>query len=235
MRLVWDEVGQHFYEAGTRQGVLYPQNNSGQYGTGVPWNGLTAVTESPSGAEETALYADDRKYLSLYSAEDFGCTIEAYTYPDEWAECDGSAAIANGVYAAQQPRKGFGFSYRTVLGNDLVGESYGYKLHIVYGCKASPSEKSYATINDSPDAITFSWEVKTTPVTVTGLEKPTACLTILSTEVSDEAMAALEDVLYGTETTQPRLPMPSEVVSIINGESGETGETGESGEPTTGD
>lgn len=225
MKIVWDETGKHFYESGTRNGVLYPQGSDGNYSKGVPWNGLTAVTESPSGAEETALYADDRKYLSLYSAEEFGCTIEAYTYPDEWAECDGSAALASGVYAAQQPRKGFGFSYRTVLGNDLLGESYGYKLHLVYGCKASPSEKSYATINDSPDAVTFSWEVKTTPIEVASLEKPTAILTIDSTKADSEALAAIEAILYGSATQEPRLPLPAEVLEIIN-EHGETGESG---------
>ena len=227
MKIVWDKTGEHFYESGTRNGVLYPQDASGNYAKGVPWNGLTAVTESPSGAEETALYADDRKYLSLYSAEEFGCTIEAYTYPDEWAECDGSAELDEGIYAAQQPRKGFGFSYRTVLGNDLVGESYGYKLHLVYGCKASPSEKSYATINDSPDAVTFSWEVKTTPIEVPSLEKPTAILTIDSTKANENVLKAIEDILYGSETQEPTLPLPSKVLEIISRESGETGDTGD--------
>lgn len=221
-KLTWDESGQRIYETGTRHGVLYPKKDDGTYDKGVAWNGLTAVTESPSGAEETALYADDIKYLSLYSAEEFGCTIEAYTYPDEWEACDGSAEIAPGVHAGQQPRKGFGFSYRTVLGNDAQGESYGYKLHLVYGAMASPSEKSYSTINDSPDAVTFSWEVKTTPVNVASLPKPTAILTIDSTKVEATKLVALEAVLYGTNSgqgsdgTEPRLPLPDEVVQLVS-------------------
>lgn len=221
-KLTWDETGQRIYETGTRHGVLYPKKDDGTYDKGVAWNGLTAVTESPSGAEETALYADDIKYLSLYSAEEFGCTIEAYTYPDEWEACDGSAEIAPGVHAGQQSRKGFGFSYRTVLGNDAQGESYGYKLHLVYGAMASPSEKSYATINDSPDAVTFSWEVKTTPVNVTSLPKPTAILTIDSTKADATKLAALEAILYGTDAagnvngTDPRLPLPDEVVTLLS-------------------
>lgn len=215
-KLTWDESGARLYETGTRRGVLYPKTDTGAYGHGVAWNGLTAVTESPSGAEETALYADDQKYLSLYSAEEFSCTIEAYTYPDEWAECDGSASIAAGVYAGQQVRKGFGFSYRTVLGNDEKGENYGYKLHIVYGAAASPSEKSYATINDSPDAVTFSWEVKTTPIS-TGIDslKPTAILTIDSTKADATKLVALEAILYGSEESEPRLPLPSEVIELM--------------------
>lgn len=217
-KLTWDDSGARLYETGTRRGVLFPKTDTGAYGEGVAWNGLTAVTESPSGAEETALYADDQKYLSLYSAEEFGCTIEAYTYPDEWAECDGSASIANGVYAGQQVRKGFGFSYRTVLGNDEQGENYGYKLHIVYGATASPSEKSYATINDSPDAVTFSWEVKTTPIAVSGLSKPTAILTIDSTKADATKLAALEAILYGSEDTEPRLPLPDEVATLMGPE-----------------
>lgn len=214
-KLVWDAQGEHFYEAGTRNGVLYPKNASGAYGTGVAWNGLTAVTESPSGAEETALYADDAKYLSLYSAEEFGCTIEAYTYPDEWAECDGSKEVATGVLAGQQSRKGFGFSYRTILGNDDQGENYGYKLHMVYNAMASPSEKSYDTINDSPDAVTFSWEVKTTPVRFDDSLKPTAILTIDSTKADATKLTALKAILYGSEQSEPRLPDPQEVVQLM--------------------
>lgn len=214
-KLVWDESGDRLYETGTRNGVLYKVTDTGTYGKGVAWNGLTAVTEAPSGAEETALYADDGKYLSLYSAEEFGCTIEAYTYPDEWAECDGSAPIAKGVLAGQQARKGFGFCYRTVLGNDQLGESYGYKLHLVYGCKASPSEKAYSTINDSPDAVTFSWEVTTTPVAVNDTLKKTSLITIDSTEADATKLAALEAILYGSEEAEPRLPLPSEVVTLM--------------------
>jgi len=214
-KLEWDKTGERLYENGTRRGVLYKKDNTGAYGTGVAWNGLTAVTESPSGAEETAIYADDIKYLSLYSAEEFGCTIEAYTYPDEWAECDGSAELTEGVYAGQQPRKGFGFSYRTVLGNDSLGETYGYKLHLIYGAMASPSEKGYSTINDSPDAVTFSWEVKTTPINVAALQKPTAILTIDSTKADATKLAALEAILYGSEQTEPRLPLPDEVLTLM--------------------
>ena len=226
-KLVWDAVGERLYETGTRNGVLYPRTGeNGAYAAGVAWNGLTAVTESPSGAEETPLYADDIKYLSLYSAEEFGCTIEAYTYPDEWAVCDGSAEIATGVIAGQQPRVGFGFSYRTVLGNDAQGEAYGYKLHIVYNATASPSERSYATINDSPEAITFSWEVKTTPIAVTGLAKPTAILTIDSTKIDHDALTAIEAALYGSTSSEPRLPTPDEIVAMVSGQTGTTGSTG---------
>lgn len=214
-KLVWDETGDRLYETGTRNGVLYPITDQGAYGTGVAWNGLTGVTETPSGAEETALYADDGKYLSLYSAEEFGCTIEAYTYPDEWAECDGSAEIATGVIAGQQARRGFGFCYRTVLGNDQLGESYGYKLHLVYGCKASPSEKAYATINDSPDAVTFSWEVTTIPVTVKEGLKKTSIITIDSTTADKTKLKALEAILYGSTESEPRLPLPSEVITLM--------------------
>lgn len=229
-KLTWDESGSRLYETGIRRGVLYPKiksgENAGNYATGVAWNGLTSVTESPSGAEETAIYADDIKYLSLYSTEEYGGTIEAYTYPDEWAECDGSAEIANGVTIGQQTRVGFGLCYRTVLGNDAVGESYGYKLHLVYGAMASPSEKSYETINDSPDAITFSWEYTTTPVAVSDEYKPTSLLVIDSTKVDASKLAALEAILYGGASTEPRLPLPSEVISILGGGSGATGSTG---------
>lgn len=218
-RLVWDQTGQHFYETGVEKGVLYPYKN-GAYQEGVAWNGLTAVTESPSGAENTPLYADNIKYLNLTSVEEFGCTIEAYTYPDEFAECDGSAAIATGVMIGQQKRIPFGFSFVTKLGNDTDGNDHGYKLHIVYGAMAQPTERSYATINDSPEAITFSWEVTTTPVDVPGF-KPSACITIDSTKAVEGELKALEDVLYGKDAgsgssaVAPRLPLPSEIISDI--------------------
>lgn len=213
-KLIWDQTGERLYETGVKKGVLYPQNTSGAYPLGVAWNGLTAVTESPSGAEPTDLYADDIKYLSLYSTEEFGATVEAYTYPKEFAECDGSAEIATGVTIGQQTRKAFGLCYRTVLGNDVSSEDYGYKLHLIYGAKASPSEKGYSTINDSPEAITFSWELNTTPVEVTGY-KPTACLTINSTECDADALATLEEILYGTDDVDPRLPLPDEIMTIM--------------------
>lgn len=212
-KLVWDQVGERLYETGTKKGVLYPFE-SNAYAKGVAWNGLTAVTESPSGAEATAIYADDIKYLNLRSAEEFGATIEAYTYPDEFAECDGSAYIAPGIKIGQQKRKMFGFSYTTTLGNDTEGDEHGYKIHLVYGATASPSEKSYQTINDSPEAITFSWEVATTPVEVKGF-KPTATLEIDSTKVDADKLTALEDILYGTENAEPRLPLPDEVVALV--------------------
>ena len=196
MKLVWDKTGEHYYETGVKNGVLYPMSASGTYPKGVAWNGLTAITESPSGAEATALYADDIKYLNLMSNEEFGATVEAYTYPDEFAECDGSASLTEGVYIGQQARKTFGLCYRTTLGNDSKGNDYGYKLHIIYGAMASPSEKAYSTINDSPDAITFSWELSTTPVAVANF-KPTASLTIDSTKVDAEKLATLEEILYG--------------------------------------
>ena len=212
-KLVWDQTGERLYETGVKMGVLYPQEK-GLYPKGVAWNGLTAVTESPSGAEATALYADDTKYLSLMSAEEFGATIEAYTYPDEFAECDGSATLAAGVTIGQQPRKTFGMSYRTVYGNDVNNESYGYKLHLIYGAVAAPSEKAYATINDSPEAITFSWEVKTTPVNVTG-HKPTASLTIDSTKVDKAKLTKIEEILYGKDEVEARLPLPDEIIQIM--------------------
>ena len=212
-RLVWDQTGERLYETGVKYGVLYVQEGAA-YPKGVAWNGLTAVTESPSGAEATALYANDIKYLNLMSAEEFGATIEAYTYPDEFMACDGSASLSDGVYIGQQARKSFGLCYRTTIGNDVVNNDYGYKLHLIYGALASPSEKAYSTINDSPEAITFSWEVSTTPVNVTG-HKPTACLTIDSTKVAPEKLAALEEILYGKEQAEPRLPLPDEVVQIM--------------------
>ena len=220
-KLVWDQTGERYYETGVKQGVLYPQATGGTYPKGVAWNGLTAVTESPSGAEATALYADDIKYLNLISAEEFGATIEAYTYPDEFAQCDGSAALATGVSIGQQSRKAFGLCYRTTLGNDVDGNDFGYKLHIIYNALAAPSEKAYATINDSPEAITFSWEVTTTPVNVTGF-KPTASITIDSTKVDKTKLASLEEILYGKdapsnggEGTDPRLPLPNEIAELM--------------------
>ena len=227
MKLVWDKTGEHYYETGVKNGVLYPMSASGTYPKGVAWNGLTAITESPSGAEATALYADDIKYLNLMSNEEFGATVEAYTYPDEFAECDGSASLTEGVYIGQQARKTFGLCYRTTLGNDSKGNDYGYKLHIIYGAMASPSEKAYSTINDSPDAITFSWELSTTPVAVANF-KPTASLTIDSTKVDPQKLATLEEILYGKDGTgedhstgavDPRLPLPDEIANIIKGQS----------------
>ena len=215
-KLVWDKTGERYYETGVKNGVLYIPTE-GVYSKGVAWNGLTAVTESPSGAEATALYADDMKYLSLYSAEEFGATIEAYTYPDEFAQCDGSAELAKGVSIGQQTRKTFGLCYRTTIGNDTDGNDHGYKLHMIYGCMASPSEKAYATINDSPDAITFSWEVTTTPVSVAGF-KPTASITIDSTKADPTKLAALEDILYGKDGepgSEARLPLPDEIKTLM--------------------
>lgn len=213
-KIVWDRAGERFYETGTDHGVLYPVATGGKYGAGVPWNGLTAVTESPSGAEPTSLYADNIKYLTMMSAEEFGATLEAYTYPPEFEQCDGTIAIAKGVTIGQQERRGFGLSYRTRVGNDLEGDDYGYKLHLVYGCKASPSEKSYATKNDSPEAITFSWSLTTTPVSMDGME-PTATITIDSRYANATDLASLENILYGDESNEPRLPMPDEVATIM--------------------
>lgn len=212
-KLVWDQTGERLYETGVKQGVLYPAVN-GEYPKGVAWNGLTAVTESPSGAEANPLYADDIKYLNLMSTEEFGATIEAYTYPDEFMACDGSAALADGVFLGQQKRNTFGLCYRTTLGNDVDNNDYGYKLHLIYGCLAAPSEKSYASINDSPEAVTFSWEVTTTPVNVTGF-KPTACITIDSTKVDEAKLAALEAILYGSESEDAKLPLPDEVAELM--------------------
>lgn len=212
--LVWDQVGERFYETGVDHGVLYIPDNTGVYATGVAWNGLTAVTESPSGAESTAQYADNIKYLNLVSAEEFGATIEAFTYPEEFAECDGTAAPAVGVTIGQQTRKMFGLSYRTRVGNDVEGVDLGYKLHLIYGCQAAPTEKGYSTINDSPEAITFSWEVTTTPVPVTD-HKPTAVLVIDSTKVEATALKALEDLIYGTAGAEATLPTPDEVIALF--------------------
>lgn len=213
-KIVWDAVGEHIFETGVRNGVLYLKDAQGAYNTGVAWNGLTSVSESPEGAEATDLYADDIKYLTLMSAENFKATIEAYTYPPEFEECDGSASIATGVVIGQQTRKPFGLCYRTSIGNDTDGNEHGYKLHIVYGCQASPSEKQYSTINDSPEAITFSWEVNTTPVNVNG-KKPTATLIIDSTKVDKAKLTALEAILYGADSTEPRLPLPDEIATLM--------------------
>ena len=214
-KLTWDNTGERIFETGVKQGVLYPIQSDGKYTKGVAWNGLTAVTESPSGAEATALYADDIKYLNLLSNEEFGATIEAYTYPDEFAECDGSAELATGVMIGQQKRKIFGLCYRTTIGNDVDGNDYGYKLHLVYGCLAAPSEKGYSTINDNPDAITFSWEVSTTPVNVEGF-KPTSQITIDSTKADPTKLAALEAILYGSAETEAKLPLPDEVATTMS-------------------
>lgn len=220
-KLVWDKTGERFYETGVKQGVLYLPTN-GVYNKGVAWNGLTAVTESPSGAEATPLYADDIKYLNVLSTEEFGATIEAYTYPDEFAACDGSAELVDGVTIGQQKRSTFGLCYKTAIGNDTDGTDYGYKLHIIYGALAAPSEKAYATINDSPEAITFSWEITTTPVNVTGM-KPTASLVIDSTKADPTKLEALEAILYGKDPTteeaadgvDPRLPLPDEIKTLM--------------------
>ena len=214
-KIVWDQTGERLYETGVKRGVLYVQDSGGTYPKGVAWNGLTAVTEAPSGAEATPLYADDIKYLNLISTEELGGTIEAYTYPDEFAECDGSASIATGVYIGQQPRKTFGMCYTTTVGNDVDSNAHGYKLHLIYGALASPSEKAYSTINDSPEAITFSWEFSTTPVNVTGF-KPTANIVIDSTKATPEKMAALEKILYGDTEVEPRLPLPDEVAQVMS-------------------
>ena len=213
-KLVWDSTGDRLYETGVKNGVLYPIDEVGTYSKGVAWNGLTAVTESPSGAESNPLYADDIKYLDLRSVEEFGGTIEAYMYPDEFAECDGSAELAAGVKIGQQKRKVFGLCYRTTLGNDVKGDDYGYKLHIVYGAVASPSERSYTTMNDSPEAITMSWEFSTTPVSVEGF-RPTAHLEIDSTKANAEKLTALEAILYGADETEARLPLPDEIATLM--------------------
>jgi hypothetical protein len=217
--ITWDQVGERFYETGVDHGVLYIPDAVGVYDNGVAWNGLTAVTESPSGAESNKQYADNIVYLNLISAEEFGATLEAFTYPKEFGQFDGSASPVAGVYVGQQTRKAFGLSYRTRLGNDVDGSDFGYKLHLVYGAQAAPSEKSYATINDSPEPITFSWELTTTPVavgTVGGTEyKPTASITINSNEVDEADLTALEDILYGRTGSDPRLPLPAEVFSLF--------------------
>lgn len=216
-KIVWDQIGERFYETGVKNGVLYVQNEEGNYENGVAWNGLTAVTESPSGAEATALYADDIKYVNLMSAEEFGATIEAYTYPDEFEACDGSASLVAGITIGQQPRKAFGLCYKTVVGNDVQGNALGFKIHLIYGAKAAPSERAFQTINDSPEAITFSWELTTTPVNVAGFQ-PTANLVIDSTKVAPEALAKIEAKLFGSDEEEPILLLPDEVVALINAE-----------------
>ena len=212
--LKWDNPGERYYETGVKNCILYVQDAEGNYPKGVAWNGITAITESPSGAESEPLYADDTKYLNLISNEEFGATIEAYTYPDEFAECDGTAELAEGIKLGQQPRKQFGLCYLTTLGNDLKKNDYGYKLHLVYGCTAAPSEKGYATINDSPEAITFSWEVSTTPVDVPGF-KPTAHIEIDSTKVKPEDLAKIKAKLWGSATEEATLPLPNEIKTLI--------------------
>ena len=218
-KIEWDKSGERLYETGVKQGVLYvysKANAEKPYPKGVPWNGLSSVTESPSGAEATAIYADDMKYLNLISAEELGITVEAYMYPDEFAECDGSAEIAQGISVGQQSRKTFGLCYRTAIGNDTDNNDYGYKLHIIYGCIASPSEKAYSSINDSPEAISFSWEIKTTPVNVkTGGFKPTASIIIDSTKIEPAKLAKLEEALYGTDEEEAYLPLPDQILALI--------------------
>lgn len=213
-KLQWDQIGEKIYETGTKKGVLYPLDASGEYPTGVAWNGLVGVSENPSGAEPSPIYADDIKYIELMSAEEFGATIEAYTYPDEFAICDGSAELSKGVVIGQQVRKAFGLSYVTTLGNDVDYNAHGYKIHLIYGALASPSQKGYKTINDSPEAITFSWEISTTPIEVEGF-RPTATIVIDSTKVDAVKLKAFEDILYGTESEAARLPLPAELVTLF--------------------
>ena len=239
-KIEWDQDNDRLYETGTDRVVLYKKvtegDNIGSYGEGVAWNGFTGLSESPSGAEETALWANNQKYLSLYSREEFGGTIKAYTYPPEWEECDGSAEVVNssGVTIAQQTRVGFGLTYRTLVGNSVLYEDYGYKIHIVYGATASPSSKDYQTINDSPEAIEFSWEFKTVPVNVEGF-KPTSRLTIDKNKIDAGKLKIIEDLLYGTASTPPTLPTPKTIIDIVKGEyvpegaQGETGSTGATG------
>lgn len=213
-KLIFDEVGSRFFETGVKNGVLFVQGADGEYENGVVWNGLTAVTESPSGAEATPLYADDMKYVVLYSTEEFGATVEAYTYPEEFEQCDGSAALIDGITIGQQPRKSFGLVYKTVIGNDVQGQDLGYKIHIIYGAKAAPSEKAFATINDSPEAVTFSWELSTVPVPVSG-HRPTATVVIDSTKVDAEKLALLEAKLFGSESEESSLPLPDEIAELL--------------------
>ena len=223
--LVWDETGKKLFETGVSNVALYPQDTTGVYGAGVAWNGVTNISESPSGAEATTLWANNGKYLNLYSVEEYASSIEAYTYPDEFAECDGSAEIAKGVSIGQQTRKSFGLAYKTLIGSDTDGNDHGYKLHLVYGCKAAPSERSHATVNDSPEALSFSWEISTTPVSVTG-HKPTASVEIDSTKVDAEKLAAFEKILFGSDTAAARLPLPDEVATHFAAASSDGGATG---------
>lgn len=217
-KLEWDKAGEHLFETGVKNAVLYPQDSKGEYPKGYAWNGITGITESPSGAEANKMYADDMKYLNLYSAEEFGATVEAYTYPKEFEECDGTAELVAGVKLGQQSRKAFGLCYRTALGNEIDGSDYGYKLHLIYGAMASPSERAFSTINDSPEAITFSWELNTTPVNVTG-HKSTSIITVNSKEVDPEGLARLEAALFGTDSSEAYLPLPDKVLELINGTS----------------
>ncbi len=212
--LTWDDIGERYYETGVRNGVLYLLDAQGAYSTGVAWNGLTAINESHDGGEPNALYADDMKYLNLMSAEDFKATIEAYTYPDEFAECDGSASLAAGVTIGQQKRKAFGLSYQTRIGNDVDQTDLGYKIHLVYGCMAAPTDKNYASINESPEAITFSWEVSTTPVDIPG-HKPSATIVIDSTKADPDKLATLKGMLYGTANASAKLPTPQEIIDLF--------------------
>ena len=223
--LVWDETGKKLFETGVTNVALYPQDTTGVYGAGVAWNGVTNISESPSGAEATTLWANNGKYLNLYSVEEYASSIEAYTYPDEFAECDGSAEIAKGVSIGQQTRKSFGLAYKTLVGSDTDGNDHGYKLHLVYGCKAAPSERSHATVNDSPEALSFSWEISTTPVSVKG-HKPTASVEIDSTKVDAEKLAAFEKILFGSDTAAARLPLPDEVATHFAAASSEGQATG---------
>ena len=223
--LVWDETGKKLFETGVSNVALYPQDTTGVYGTGVAWNGVTNISESPSGAEATTLWANNGKYLNLYSVEEYASSIEAYTYPDEFAECDGSAEIAKGVSIGQQTRKSFGLAYKTLVGSDTDGNDHGYKLHLVYGCKAAPSERSHATVNDSPEALSFSWEISTTPVSVKN-HKPTASVEIDSTKVDAEKLAAFEKILFGSDTAAARLPLPDEVATHFAAASSEVEATG---------
>lgn len=213
-KLVWDEVGSRFFETGVRNGVLYVQDDQGGYMPGVVWNGLTSVTESPSGAEETPLYADDIKYVVFYSNEEFGATVEAYTYPEEFEQCDGTASLGDGVVVGQQARRSFALVYKTSVGNDVQGQDMGYKIHIIYGAKAAPSEKAYSTVNDSPEAVTFSWELSTVPVNVEGL-KPTSTVVIDSTKCDAEHLAAIEEKLFGSEAEEATLLLPDEIKALL--------------------
>lgn len=223
--LVWDETGKKLFETGVSNVALYPQDTTGVYGAGVAWNGVTNISESPSGAEATTLWANNGKYLNLYSVEEYASSIEAYTYPDEFAECDGSAEIAKGVSIGQQTRKSFGLAYKTLIGSDTDGNDHGYKLHLVYGCKAAPSERGHATVNDSPEALSFSWEISTTPVSVTG-HKPTASVEIDSTKVDPAKLAAFEKILFGSDTAAAKLPLPDEVATHFAAASSEGEATG---------
>ena len=218
-KLAWDAVSEHLFETGVDHGVLYPMDDQGAYEKGVVWNGLVSVSEKPSGAEPSPMYADNIKYLNLMSAEEFGATIEAYTYPDEFGVCDGSVEAKTGLYVGQQTRRGFGLCYRTKVGNEVAGDSLGYKLHIVYNCLAAPSEKGYSTINDTPEAITFSWEVSTTPIAIDGYQA-SACLTIDSREADEDCLAALEALLYGTAGTDSELPTPAEIIVAMTPSAG---------------